>query len=229
MYMKVDKGNNIYFGSRRPVIRKADDMVRRINQMFPMASSTKYLNKKNYYDHFPYRNRRDNITYIKLDSLRKNCEFNLVLERYGSKSSVFKKCSDLIDQIKNLKVGNCGECSFLAKVFAECNGLKNIYRADLYCGDEDIDHSVLFIDDKKPYIIDPWLGFADYVPKAFERYVGEYFNFIFDEEEDDVEQYLLNFKKNAISVYNFSHGKFSKGLITKLTNKYPELLLKGDK
>ena len=32
---------------------------------------------------------------------------------------------------------------------------------------------------KKPYVIDPWLGFADYVPRAIQRYKNE-FGYHFD-------------------------------------------------
>lgn len=219
MYMKIDKGNNTYFGSRNLVIRQADDMARRINQTFPMLSSTKYLNHDNYYNHFPCRSRRNNITRQKILNMRHIA---------GNGESLFEKYSNMIDAIKSFKVGNCGECSFLAKVFAECNELKNAYRADLYCGNDEIDHVVLYVNDKKPYIIDPWLGFADYVPKAFERYVGEYFRFMFDDDFDGG-QHLLRFKKHDASVLDFSHRKFSKSLIKELTNRYPELLLKGGK
>ena len=211
--MKVKRIDPVNFESRNPVIRNADDMARRICQRFPMSSSTKYLETNNYYKHFSDKIRKNNKTVDKILLLR--WKFDKI------ETDSYKKCSNIIDSIKKLKVGNCGECSFLAKIFAEANGLKNIYRAELYCGTDDLDHSVLYVEDKKPYIIDIWLGFADYVPKAFERYVGEYSNFIFGKES--AEQYLLSCYKRTSGTYDFN---IPKETITKLTKKYPELLLK---
>ena len=67
----------------------------------------------------------------------------------------------------------------MAEIAAKVNGIKNCYTAQLKPltdnhGDT-LDHAVLYVDSSKhPYIIDPWLGFADFVPNVFERYRKEF-------------------------------------------------------
>lgn len=42
-------------------------------------------------------------------------------------------------------------------------------------GHDALDHSILLIkNSNKPYIIDSWLGFADYVPNVLKSYNGVY-------------------------------------------------------
>ena len=83
------------------------------------------------------------------------------------------------DLIKRKKLGNCHESAILAEIAAKANGIRNCYTAQLKPltnnSSDSLDHAVLYVDSPKhPYIIDPWLGFADFVPNAFERYRKEF-------------------------------------------------------
>ena len=83
-------------------------------------------------------------------------------------------------------LSNCGESAELAFMFAKINDIKNCAIAGLYHPmGKDYDHAVLLVKDKKPYIIDAWLGFADYVPNAIKRYQSEFkncFDLLIDEQ-----------------------------------------------
>ena len=202
--MKLNSIDNINFSSRNPDIRKANDLVRCVNNLFPRTSTTKCPTL---------------LSCVHLNIIRSE------LKLKTNDESVFNRCSLLMDLIKKYKVGNCGESSFLAKIVAECNGIKNTRRASLYYKDENCDHSVLYVNNnKKPYIIDCWLGFADYVPKAFERFAGEYINFI--NEGNNFNKNLLNFRFHN-NRYNFVDEAFSEDLIKQILDKYPELSLKN--
>ena len=87
---------------------------------------------------------------------------------------------------------------------------------------EDLDHVVLLVNDKKSYIIDSWLGFADYVPNAFNKYKNEYRHILNIEESESV---ILS--SDIDNVYNdFLKNDFSRKQINKLKRIYPEMIIK---
>ena len=81
------------------------------------------------------------------------------------------------------------------------------------------------IDDKKPYIIDSWLGFADYVPNAIQRYQKEFENF-FDFRQAKTQEMIV--KEDYYNVLTFLNENFSKKDIRDLKKIVPNLILKKD-
>ena len=220
MRLDLDSNNNYCFKSRNQVIRNADDLARHVNKLFPRASVTKA------YCYDNYDNSRFNTCSNTCKNLRKLR--NVTDSICKSKKSNFNKCSRFIEAIKKYFAGNCGESAFLAKIAAELNGIKNAKIASLYVEGERLDHSIVYVDGKKPYIIDCWLGFADYVQNAKERYVTEFRQFIVDEEKypNFEPRYMYFVTKKSHNA--FKSMRFSDKNIKELKEKYPEFILEKD-
>lgn len=216
--MRLEKDCYFCFKSNRYDVRYADNLARHVNNLFPRASVTKVYCYNN------YDNSRFSIycshTGKNLNKLR-----NITDSICKSKKSNFNKCSRFIAAMKKYFVGNCGESAFLAKIAAEINGIKNAKIASLYGYGERLDHSIVYVDGKKPYIIDCWLGFADYVQNAKERYVTEFRQFIVDEEKypNFEPRYMYFVTKKSQNA--FKSMRFSDKNIKELKEKYPEFIL----
>jgi hypothetical protein len=166
---------NVSFKSRNIDIRFADRIAREVNVRFPTLSLSKTSRYKNR-SKVPKFHHGESKVWEKMqefyDALGESFELNKSKKNYT-------KLNEYMKLIEKYKMANCVEQSLLALIIAKCSGLKNCSIRGLY-GKENgwLDHAVVYVEDKKkPYIIDPWLGFADYLPKAFERYRGEYKNF----------------------------------------------------
>ena len=213
--MNLNNNNNLIFTSRNSTIRFADDIARKVNKEYPRISSTKL-------DSFKYIGKYKQLQtqfWHKVSFLRKerNFKFHIV-------SAFIKKIDSILDPIKAMKVGNCAESAYLSAIVARLNGIKNCYIARIEGPNkEDFDHAVLYVADKKPYIIDAWLGFADYLPEAVMRYTKDFHN-NFDFDKFHTEKML--FKKNR-SIYTHFFGlNFSPDEIAQIKSKHPELLIK---
>lgn len=166
MRISVD---NTSFKSRNAEIRFADDLARRVNQAYPRLSST-LIEDLNNARRFPRVNR--------------NLCDRIYLLRDIIHISVLKERDDvsclrsMMNVIKKYKMGNCAESACLSSIALEVNGIKVHHPAVIRSEfDDDLDHAVVLVPNNgKPYIVDSWLGFADYVPKAFERYQKEFHN-----------------------------------------------------
>ena len=146
------------FKSRNPEIRFADDIARKVNQEFPRLSFSKVLEFSNI-DRFQLFAYFLNQKIVAMRSVKSNL--------YNNAISLSEKLLALTSSIKKFQVGNCGESAQLAEIAARTNGIKDCYCTLLNSQDEIIDHQVLFVyNNGKSYVIDPWLGFADYLPKA---------------------------------------------------------------
>ncbi|MBR5554646.1 hypothetical protein IKU74_01405 [bacterium] len=127
-----------------------------------------------------------------------------------------------------MKVGNCGESADLSYLAARANGLKNSYRADLVSPAGDCyDHAVVIVDEKgkNPYVIDAWLGFADYLPKAIERYQKD-FRQHFDFEKfktDKIEIVRSEYKYQKVR--DFYDREFTVEEVEMIRKMYPQMLL----
>jgi len=158
------------FNARNPEISYADDIARRVNQCYTRFSSSLILDSNNI-NYFPELKRKlDYDTRI----MRYCLKFKLV-----SSITLGEKLKAITDTIKIFKTGNCRESANLAEIAARTNGIKDCCYAGVYIKDNsqniDLDHAVLLVKNKnKPYIIDAWLGFADYLPNAVKRYKSEF-------------------------------------------------------
>ena len=144
-------------------------------------------------------------------------------EMYDNSESFIEKIKAFLKPVKQYKIGNCGESAQLAAITAKINGIKDCHIAHLIKSDgEDLDHAVLFVNDKKPYIIDSWLGIADYVPNILDRYKNEYYYDFYIKPDEN-----LTFGTFIDDEFTyFLKDNFSRKQINKLKKIYPELYIK---
>jgi len=211
--MKISAPQNINFQSKK-TIYFADDIARHVNKCYPRISSSltdDFININ------AFRKLKRRLNY--------DTEYSLRYEISGSfndADNFIGKILAFVKPVKKYKLGNCGEAAQLSAIVAKVNGLKNCYIASLKTkGGKDLDHSVLYVNGKKPYIIDAWLGFADYVPNAFQRYKNE-FNHHFDILEGEKLKFI-ELKSDYTEVLN---SDFSRSQINKIKKIFPEQFIK---
>ena len=214
--MDVQRTDNTLFQSRNQTIRFADDIARRVNTCYPRISPSKIieLNSSVFFPVF-----MDRIVTKVLKPMRfiKN-------EMYEETDSFYQKIRAFTEPVKQFKVGNCGESAQLAAIVAKINGLKDCHITHLCKMDgEDLDHAILFVNDsQKPYIIDPWLGIADYAKNILNRYRNEYRYELGIKNNDKVT--LVS--KTDDEYTDFLKNDFSRKQINKLRKMYPNLFIK---
>ncbi len=210
--------NNINFRARNPEIRFADDIARRINTAYPTISPSNIKDRIGNQGEFRNLNRR---MQKKIRCLRSN------VREKGAEERGMAAIMLLIKEIKKQKVANCGEMADLSMIAAKLNGIKDCVKASLENQDGDnLDHAVLYVQNgKKPYIIDAWLGFADYIDGAKERYAKEFrrhFDLKLDENAKN-----LKFELNKYSKFgDIFTNEISKANLKSLKRKLPELIIK---
>lgn len=212
---------NITFKSRNPEIRFADDIARKVNREFPRISTSRMKKFKN-------------VTLILGFSdflIRINDKLGCMR---SAKRSEFKKASSfeqalraVTSNIKKAKIGNCSESAQLSEIVARVNGIDDCYCAKVTGGkgyfSYDLDHAVLFVkNNNKPYIIDAWLGFADYLPEASEKYLRDY-NQYFDFYKCKNEKVYFDEPVTFDPTGEIFSKKYSNEELRKL---YPELIIK---
>lgn len=208
---------NVNFTSKNPIIRQADDIARKVNQTFPMISYTKVRTFKNI----------DKFSFLKF---MLNQRTNRIR---GQKSFYFDEASRYIDKaiaffepIKRYKLGNCSESAQISAIVAKMNGIKDVQLMFLRdSADKSLDHVVCYVENEgKPYIIDSWLGVADYVPNMLEKYNGIYRNkFKFG----NLVQKDMKFVPNTADVYSrFIKKDIPNDDLQLLKRLYPQLLVK---
>ena len=212
--MRITAPDNINFESRSKIIRNADDIARHVNKCYPRISSSLTDDFVNIcgFRNFKKRINKKTENYLRYE----------ISEKFDEADNFIGKIIAFVKPVKKYKLGNCGEGAQLSAIVAKVNGLKNCCVASLKkATGEDLDHSVLLVNDKKPYVIDAWLGFADYVPNAFNRYKNE-FNCHFDLNETD-KLMLKELKSDYTAVLN---PDFSKTQINKIKKIFPEQFIK---
>ena len=213
--MKVQTIGHTQFKSRNHTIRFADDVARCVNKSFPRISSTKV---EEFVNINAFRNLKNRLNEETENNLRAEISCN-----YDKADNFLGKILAFIKPIKKYKLGNCGESAQLAAIVSKINGIKNCHIAQL-CDKNgiDLDHSVLFVNDKKPYIIDCWLGFADYVPNTLNKYKNLY-NKIFKINDNN----QLTFFTNINDEYTYClKNNLTRTQKNKLRRIYPELYIK---
>ena len=197
---------NITFQSRNKTIRFADDIARRVNTCFPRISYTKV-------SYFKQVNKRQNAL-NKLIGSTNEMRFHQHI-RFDLEDSMQEKILSTIKLFKSYKRGNCGESTRLAAIVAKINGINNCHAISLVnTKGECLDHSVLYVKDKKnDYIIDAWLGFADYVPNCLNKYKTLY-NEIFSVNDNEKITFATIINDQWVDFYkkDFSRVELSKVL-----------------
>ncbi len=174
--------NMITFQSRNKAIRDADRITRAVNSIYPHISESKIKKSVEHQQAIKYP---DNICY-KLGNfrLKKSMKLDNLRYKQGDGTDLFR---DIINMLKQHKIGNCYESAVVAQIIGKVNGINNIYPAKIFYNKEksgyqtQLDHVVAIITDKsfepKGYynfknkdaiIVDPWLGVTEYA--------GDYIN-----------------------------------------------------
>ncbi len=211
--MQIQNINHTNFTSRNKTIRFADDVSRRVNKCYPRISST-LVDDFNTAKHFKdYRIK----LYKRIDTLRNDMD-----DCYDDADSLIGRILAITKTVKEHRIGNCGESALLAEIIAKINGIKDCYIASLKTSKgKNLDHSVLLVNDKKPYIIDAWLGFADFVPNTIKRFQSEFRNHFNIKDGDK-----LVFKKLEDEYADCLNQDFSRRQINKLKRIYPNHVIK---
>ena len=164
--MKINQTNTT-FCARNPIIRKADDIARKVNNTFPRISPSIVED---------YSQINKFSMYIFRLKLRMNQVRNLKSHYFDHGTRYIEKALAFFEPIERYKMGNCAESAQMGALAAKINGIENAkikHLRSIY-GDN-LDHMICYVENgKNPYVIDPWLGFADYVPNAMQKYAGEY-------------------------------------------------------
>ena len=156
--MQINKIDNTNFTARNATIRRADDIARLAKNAFPMISSSKIDT---------FKNASRFVGFLMKISRELNEERFRRSDKIDSHKSVAGKVFVLLESLKTKKLGNCAEHAEVALLAAKFNGIKKACLASLITPDKKpLDHCVILVEDEKPYIIDAWLGFADYIPES---------------------------------------------------------------
>ncbi len=183
--MQIQPVQNQTFTSRNKEIRFADKIMRNMMNTYPSISTSradfyqaskknpKLLEKATYYA-------EGIISYYRC-----------------IRTAILPRCfiDRVIEDTQKSKVANCGELSILSKGAFLANGFDNVKIASLQILEDfgkeygksvtDIDHCFLLVNrgkkarlnniksiDKHAIIVDPWLGFVDYLHAGLSRYEG---------------------------------------------------------
>lgn len=212
--MQIQPLNNINFESRNKTIRFADDIARRVNVCYPRVSSSIVDDFENI---CAFRDYQRKIGKRIRETLRGE-----ISDSFDDADNFIGKILAFIKPIKKHKLGNCGESAQLASIVAKVNGIKDCYIASLRTSrGKCLDHSVLYVNDTNPYIIDAWLGFADYAPNAIRRFKNEYRKHFFILNDDK-----LVFEPVKSDYSEVLNQDYSRRQINKLRKLYPEQVIK---
>ena len=180
--------NMITFKSRSQAIKNADRITRAVNSVYPHVSESRSRRKIN---HFQTKLYPDKVCY-KFSNLswRNSVKLDKLRYRSGEGIDLFK---NIIDMLKNNKIGNCYENSVMAQIIGKINGIKNIYPSKIFFNKNSsghqiqLDHVVAIITDKpfdKGYkynfkqkdaiVVDPWLGITEYAGDYLKRLKNEF-------------------------------------------------------
>ena len=174
------------FGTKKPEIRKADDIQRKTRDAIPFFSPS--YAKSNY-------SSQNNPEASDLRANQAEKLHELRCRRYEEETPntpLSKIAKKTIQDTKQMKLANCGEAAIITMSALIANGFPNTHRCavvlntsivdkrtnrEIYSKDYDLDHAcVVTTMDKnpridKPYIVvDLWDGFADSTSGAVSRY-----------------------------------------------------------
>lgn len=216
---------HVSFTARNPEIRFADDIARKVNKTYPRISSTIIFGFNNIEQHPNVERRIANKIYefreLRHKQIYKALRFN---------DLDYKKISKIVTSLtKKFKAGNCIESTNLSLIAAKANNLENVSTAYVkHPNGQEYDHAVVLVnkDSKKPYVIDSWLGFADYVPNAIKRYQKEYSKH-FDFGVMPSDAMIIEADKWQMLSYTLNHNPAQR-VAKNLKKMFPELVIKKD-
>ena len=217
--MEIQNYNNQTFTARNKTIRVADNIARRANFCYPRTSNTLLAGLNSAKDP-KFKNLFINISAY-IGAIR-----SLQFGNFMYANNFTKKLKSIVDPLISARVGNCSEIAELTTLIAKANGIKNAQMRNLITPDGQlIDHMVTYVADEKPYIIDGWLGFADYENNAIKYYqktCDKYFNF----SQLGTNKILTKELSKNFRIPDFKNQKFTPKEIQILQQTYPEFIIK---
>lgn len=226
--MDISINTKTNFTSKNKEIRDADKIMRNLIKHYPAVSTS----KATYYDVIRYK---------------KPMLFNKI-KTYGEylvqARKQYKPYTDetSIDKVfyytKKFNVANCREYAHMALGAFAANGYKDLEIGRLHKkvniknnnGKEEkyldtVDHVVLLVNghsrDKKPFIVDPWRGFVDYLENGLTRFDGIFmkgFRRMNTENETIRQKFTISEVKRDFKITDNTCRHFAK--------EYPELVIK---
>ena len=190
--------------SRKQIKNEAEKVCRIINSEFPVISATKISEFDNTKIN-PYFQQYTTKVQKRIDTeVRKPLWL-----AYRGEGSELPFYQTLVEKIKDIKAANCGDLSKLCKLICNINNIPTRKAEMIFSQDGilkgRIDHAIQilpFTDEQLKFaplsklkdvlIIDPWLGFAEFAPKAGEMFQKEYGRFFGLEEGNIIHLDPLN-------------------------------------
>lgn len=179
--MQINKYNNTSFTARNYEIRRADNIMRNMLNQYPSRSTTKQRlypivqNGLVTVENFMYK------TMNLMDKIR-NQRIYVKDKNYLNR---------IISDTAKYKLANCGELTLIAKGAFLANGYKDLTLVNLNLKKKengrirykDLDHCFLLLNsgkdaniydidtiNKHAIIVDPWMGFVDYLHAGIKKY-----------------------------------------------------------
>ena len=174
--------------SRIQIKKEAEKACRIINSEFPAISSTKISEFDNTRNNPKFKLFTQEIQKRITDKVREP------MDPYRGEGHEVELFKILVEKVKEFRVANCGDFSKLCKLICNINNIPT-RKAELLVSKEGrfrgkIDHAIQILPLngqktgfeplsklKDVLIIDPWLGFAEFAPKAEEMFQKEYSRF----------------------------------------------------
>ncbi len=189
--------------SRKQIKNEAEKVCRIINSEFPVISATKISEFDNTRNNPKFKLFTQEIQKRITDKVR---DPMWPYRGDGQELELFKI---LIEKVKEFRVANCGDLSKLCKLICNINNIPTRKAEMIFSQDGilkgRIDHAIQilpFTDEQLKFaplsklkdvlIIDPWLGFAEFAPKAGEMFQKEYGRFFGLEEGNIIHLDPLN-------------------------------------
>ena len=222
--MQINKYNNTSFTARNYEIRRADNIMRNMLNQYPSRSTTKQRlypivqNGLVTAENFMYK------TMNLMDKIR-NQRIYVKDKNYLNR---------IISDTAKYKLANCGELTLIAKGAFLANGYKDLTLVNLNLKKKengrirykDLDHCFLLLNsgkdaniydidtiNKHAIIVDPWMGFVDYIQSALNRYSNK-----FIKSESKTQKYKLTFSVAEIP-------ESSVDTCEKLKREHPEFIV----
>ncbi len=229
MLINNEQNYNLNFKSRNIEVKKADNLMRKIHNEFPVYSNTA-LNR------FKTRRKTANSRKIQYTIGELVVSLRNFYDRAISEQSSFFR---MVTGMKKGRIGNCYEQACLTNAILKANGYENVKNFSIYAYNNktkeviDLDHVVTLINFKyldknkipkvdlcKPnneaIIVDTWAGFTGFAKDSLSKYRGE------------IPLHKINnkFKILLKEDYMYPLGRNNYAV---LRYNYPELMIKKNK
>ena len=226
--MDISINTKTNFTARNKEIRDADKIMRNLINRYPAISTS----KATYYDII--RNKKPSL----INKIKTSGECLIHARKQYKAYTDEKSINEVFYCTKKFKLANCREYAHMALGAFAANGYKDLEVGRLYKkvniknknGKEEkysdiVDHVVLLVNghsrDKKPFIVDPWRGFVDYLENGLTRFDGLFmkgFRKMETEEEHIRQKFTISVVKRDFEITDSTCRHFAK--------EFPELIVK---